>query len=77
MNGKLVVADGVLWLVGGESQSVNKYDAATDTWSAATDLPGTASKHAAAFYNGQLVVIGGGSWGGATNRWFLGDLAQG
>ena len=77
MNGKLVVADGVLWLVGGESQSVNKYDAATDTWSAATDLPGTASKHAAVFYNGQLVVIGGGSWGGATNRWFLGDLAQG
>ena len=38
---------------------------------------GTAPKHAAAFYPGQLVVIGGGSWGGATNRWFLGDLAQG
>ena len=77
MNGNLVVAEGVLWLVGGESRSVNKYDAATDTWSAATDLPGTASEHAAAFYNGQLVVIGGGNYGTATNRWFLGDLAQG
>ena len=77
MGGTLVAAGGALYLVGGEGDSVDRWDPVTDTWLVAASLPRTAHKAGVALHNSQIVGVGGSAYGGATTFVFVGDLLLG
>ena len=77
MSGSLVAAGGTLYLVGGESDWVGRWDPDTDAWSASALLPRTVNKAGVTLHNDQIVGVGGAQYGQGTPVSVVGDLPLG
>ena len=77
MSGSLVAAGGTLYLVGGESDWVDRWDPDTDAWSASALLPRTVNKAGVTLHNDQIVGVGGAQYGQGTTVSVVGDLHLG
>ncbi len=76
INGTLVVAGGTYWQdnVKYFASRADRYDPATDSWSALPALPGGLGDAPAISFHGRVHIFGGGTSGpGGTTTWVLND----
>jgi N-acetylneuraminic acid mutarotase len=76
IDGTLVVSGGTYWQDGVKyfASRADRYDPATDTWTALPSLPGGLGDAPAIVFGGRVRIFGGGTTGpGGTTTWVLGE----